>query len=61
MLVKSPAFDNWAEWHRFIVLVMHELVSAAAATAQFFKGIGMAVMFIAIYWYWRWLPQPHFF
>ena len=43
------------------MLVMRELVSASAAAVHFLKGIGIAVMFIAIYSYWRWLPQPHSF
>jgi hypothetical protein len=40
---------------------MHELVLAAAATIQFLKGVSTAIAFIAVYWYWRWLPQPHSF
>ena len=32
-----------------------------AATIQFLKGLGAAVVFIAVYRYWRWLPQPHSF
>lgn len=43
------------------MLVMGDLVSASAAAVQFFKGIGIAVMFIAVYWYLRWWPQPHVF
>jgi hypothetical protein len=40
--------------------MMRELVSASAAV-QFVKGISAAVMFVAVYAYWRWLPQPHSF
>ena len=45
-----------------IISFMHDLVSgSAAATIQFLKGVGTAVVFIAVYSYWRWLPQPHSF
>jgi hypothetical protein len=43
------------------MFVIQKLVSASAAAVQFFKGIGIAAMFIAVYSYWRWLPQPHAF
>ena len=43
-------------------LPVHELVSAfAAGTVQLLKGVGTAIVFIAVYGYWRWLPQPHSF
>ena len=41
--------------------VMHELVSAFAAAVQLLKGMGTAIVFVAVYAYWRWLPQPHSF
>jgi len=45
-----------------IIGFMQYLVSgSAAATIQFLKGVGTAVVFIAVYSYWRWLPQPHSF
>jgi hypothetical protein len=45
-----------------IIGLMQDLVSgSAAATIQFLKGVGAAVVFIAVYSYWRWLPQPHSF
>jgi hypothetical protein len=41
---------------------MHESISASAfAASQFLKGIVIAVVFVAVYVYWRWLPQPHSF
>jgi hypothetical protein len=41
---------------------MQYLVSAsAAATIQLLERAGTTVVFIAVYWYWRWLPQPHSF
>jgi len=43
------------------MLVMHERVSASASAVQFLKGIVIAIMFIAVYWYLRWWPQPHSF
>jgi hypothetical protein len=45
-----------------IIGFMHDLVSgSAAATIQLLKGVGAAVVFIVVYSYWRWLPQPHSF
>jgi hypothetical protein len=45
-----------------IIGFMHDLVSgSAASTIQFLKGVGAAVVFIVVYSYWRWLPQPHSF
>jgi len=45
-----------------IIGFMQDLISgSAAATIQFLKGVGVAVVFIAVYSYWRWLPQPHSF
>jgi len=40
---------------------MQYLVSASAATIQYLKWVGTAVVFIAVYAYWRLLPQPHSF
>lgn len=45
-----------------IIKSMRDLVSGSvAATIQFLRGLGAAVVFIAVYTYWRWLPQPHSF
>ena len=65
--VKAQACDK--AWFRqlswmasLIIGFMQDLVSgSAAATIQFLKGVGAAVVFIAVYAYWRWLSQPHSF
>ena len=42
------------------MIAMHGLVTAsAAATFHFLKEVRIAIVFIAVYMYWRWLPQPH--
>ena len=56
VMVSSTELDAVA-YNRF----MQDLVSGSAATIQFLKGVGAAVVFIAVYSYWRWLPQPHSF
>jgi hypothetical protein len=41
---------------------MHGLVWASVGAAiQSLKGISTAIVFVAVYMYWRWLPQPHSF
>jgi hypothetical protein len=40
--------------------VMQDLVSASAATILLERA-GTAVVFIAVSWYWQWLPHPHSF
>ena len=51
---------NWMP--SLIIGYVRDLVSGSAdATIQFLKGVGAAVVFIAVYGYWRWLPQPHSF
>jgi hypothetical protein len=44
-----------------IIDFVQDTVSGSGPTIQFLKGLGAAVLFIAVYSYWRWLPQPHAF
>jgi hypothetical protein len=36
-------------------------LATLGATLQFLKATSIAVVFVATYFYWRWLPQPHAF
>jgi hypothetical protein len=57
------AWFRQLSWISLLIIgFMLDLPSGStAATIQFLKGVGAAAVFIAVYAYWRWLPQPHAF